>query len=181
MHEEFGRVLAVYFLGRGFYHIVMERPDLVTKLLQCSPINLKGSVAYLLKWDPSFDPTQALEKGEGLYPVIVTFPNLGQQYLPIVCTIASKLGTVLSDPRKDLGMPAKRILVSSLNGLPRKVMLPKQDVTLLEQRIEYVGLPNQCFFCRKKGTSSKKLQKGRISKSKCPMRHPIKHKTWGRN
>mgnify|MGYP000347210716 CR=1 FL=1 len=27
MHDELGRLLAVYFLGRGIYHIVMDRPD----------------------------------------------------------------------------------------------------------------------------------------------------------
>ena len=107
-------------------------------MLQCSPLDLNGSQAFFLPWDPGFDATKAIEKGGNFFPITVAFPNLRQQYIPMLSAIAAKIGMVLSDPRKEMGMPAKRIMVSSVARLPAKVLLPKQHGSLLEQRVEYV-------------------------------------------
>jgi succinate dehydrogenase/fumarate reductase-like Fe-S protein len=44
--------------------------------------------------------------------------------------------------------PSVRILVTGLDLLPEVIYLLTSDRKRLEQRVEYVGLPNQCFVCK---------------------------------
>ena len=53
------------------------------------------------------------------------------------------------------GMPSVKILISSTNLLPNIIQLPKPGGGSIIQKVEYVGLPNQCFTCKRMGHLAK--------------------------
>ncbi len=154
LQAEIGKVCEVHFMGRGFYHVELETPESVSKVLAMSPLDLRGARAVMYSWEPGFDPS-----GKMSFPITVIFPGIRREYFPMLTSVASKIGAVLEYSNNRLGLPSRRILVQSLSELPTKIFLPKVDGSKLEQKVEYVGLPNQCFYCRHVGHMAKECSK----------------------
>ena len=159
LQAEIGKVCEVHFMGRGFYHVELETPESVSKVLAMSPLDLRGARAVMYSWKPGFDPNHAIASGKMSFPITVIFPGIRHGYFPMLTSVASKIGAVKEYPNNRLGLPSRRILVQSLSELPTKVFLPKVDGSKLEQKVEYVSLPNQCFYCRQVGHMAKDCSK----------------------
>ena len=70
--------------------------------------------------------------------------------------------TMATRINKMSGFPSSRILVGSLENLPTKIMLPNEEGDFIEQKVDFAGLPRQCFSLSANGTLSQEL-----SKEKC--------------
>ena len=49
------------------------------------------------------------------------------------------------------GLPSIRVLVAGIDALLGVIHLPTYEGGRLEQIVQYLGLPNQCFHCKKLG------------------------------
>jgi hypothetical protein len=86
----------------------MESAKSVQTLIVASPLNLKGVKAMFYVWEPGFDPAQVLWKGA----FTIFFPNLFVEYMKMLGTIATKIGSVLGELPKLSKIPSRRILVT---------------------------------------------------------------------
>ena len=137
----------------------LETPESVSKVLAMSSLDLRGARVVIYSWEPGFDPNHAIASGKMSFPITVIFPGIRHEYFHMLTSVASKIGAVIKYPNNWLGLPPRRILVQSLSELPTKVFLPKVDGSKLEKKVEYVGLPNQCFYCRHVGHMAKECSK----------------------
>ena len=84
--------------------------------------------------------------------------NLPKEYISLLQVIGGELGIPLetldsmaSRISRANGMPLIKILVGGIENLPNNINLPTSGGSFLHQRVEYKGLPNQCFDCRGMG------------------------------
>ena len=125
-----------------------------------SPLALRSSRAHFRQWVHGFDPTDQVASSfvpleERGFPVTACFPGLCREYLP---QLGRALGTFVDSPRtaasvvaKAAGLPSVRVLVPDLAKLPQEIQLPTLTGGWVTQRVEFSGLPNQCFICRQVG------------------------------
>ena len=90
------------------------------------------------------------------------FPGLRREYLPLLPQMGRALGTFLKSPpsvasvvAKAAGLPLVRVLISDPAQLPSEISLPTLVGEWVSQRVEFLGLPNQFFACRKMGHLAK--------------------------
>ena len=153
----------VQTLGRGFYQIEFEASEAAAKVVLLSPLALGSARAQFRQWFHGFDPTgeaasSFVPPGERGFPVTACFPGLRKEYLPFLPQIGRALGTYLESPRsaasvvaKAAGLPSVRILIPDPAKLPSQIDLPTLAGGWVSQRVEFSGLPNQCFACREVG------------------------------
>ena len=156
-----GKIVDVQTLGRSFYQIEFEAPDMAARVLQLSPLTLRAGRAYFRPWRHGFDPTTEVVE-EASFPVSVCLPGLRREYLHLLPQIGGIFGVTLETPRtaasvaaKAAGLPSVRVLISDPSALPKEIFLPAASGAWFRQRVEYTGLPNQCFVCRKIGHLAK--------------------------
>ena len=79
--------------------------------------------------------------------------------MPFLEHIAGQSGLV-GRPREEkwlrrneslLHLPSVKVLMKSIDQLPQVVKLPTYGGKRMEQKIEFIGLPNQCFYCKQVG------------------------------
>ena len=152
-----GKIIDVQFLGHGFYHLELDTAESILIMLKANMINIRNAIACFMPWQPAFDPVQMLSSGHRLIPISVVFPRIPKEYMAVLPSIAARIGTVLP-PRvealeaKMSGYPSIRILVPSMENLPSQVLLPSiTGNSTFMQKLEYVGMPGQCFYCKQKG------------------------------
>ena len=155
-------------MGKGFYHVELETPDSVAKLLEHSPVDERGGRAFMMPWKQGFNPMDAILKGDRIIPITIVFLGLRKEYFPMIPAIAPRIGTLVKSQEtmaarlsRMSGLPSARMLVRSLENLPTKVILPNGEGPSIEQKIEFAGLPGQCFYCRQMGHLSKDYSKRR--------------------
>ena len=75
----------------------------------------------------------------------------------VLPSIIARIDTILP-PREEAletkltGYPSIRILVPSMENLPTQVLLASlTENSMFRQKLEYVGMPGQCFYCKQKG------------------------------
>ena len=90
--------------------------------------------------------------------VTMLFPGLSLEYNRLLPTIGNSFGMMLDEDltladrlKKQLGPPSIRLLVPDIDKLPSKVLIPGKNGMRIEQRIEVIGAPGQCFACKKFG------------------------------
>ena len=169
MHGLIGRIIDVQFMGRGFYHVELDTIESVGIMLEHSPLDVRGARAFVMPWKQGFNPVEAIRKGDRIFPLTIVFPGLRKEYLPMLEAIASRIGTVVRVQEsmamrlsKMSGFPSARILVESLENLPTKVRLPNEEGDFIEQKVEFAGLPGQCFYCRQMGHLAKNCPRRNI-------------------
>ena len=107
--------------------------------------------------------------GHHLTPVSIVFPRIPKEYMGVFLSIASRINTVLPPCEgafdvKITRFPCICILVPSIENLPPHVLLPSiSGSSMFMQRLEYVGMPEQCFYCRQESHVFKDCPK----KKKC--------------
>ena len=161
--SEVGKITDVQLLGRGFYQVEFESQEAAARVLQMSPLALRSSRAHFRQWVHGFDPTDQVASSfvpleERGFPVTACFPVLRREYLPHLPQLGRALGTYVDSPRtaasvvaKAAGLPSVRVLVPDLAKLPQEIQLPTLTGGWVTQRVEFSGLPNQCFICRQVG------------------------------
>ena len=156
-----GKIVDVQTLGRSFYQIEFEAPDMAARVLQLSPLTLRAGRAYFRPWRHGFDPTTEVVE-EPSFPVSVCLPGFRREYLHLLPQIGGIFGVTLETPRtaasvaaKAAGLPSVRVLISDPSALPKEIFLPAASGAWFRQRVEFTGLPNQCFVCRKIGHLAK--------------------------
>ena len=156
-----GKIVDVQTLGRSFYQIEFEASDMAARVLQLSPLTLRAGRAYFRPWRHGFDPTTEVVE-EASFPVSVCLPGLRREYLHLLPQIGGIFGVTLETPRtaasvaaKAAGLPSVRVLISDPSALPKEIFLPAASGAWFRQRVEFTGLPNQCFVCRKIGHLAK--------------------------
>ena len=55
--SEVGKIVDVQALGRGFYQVEFEAAESAAKVLQLSPLSLRGARAHFRPWFHGFNPT----------------------------------------------------------------------------------------------------------------------------
>ena len=161
---EVGKIADVQLLGRGFYQVEFETEESAARIIELSPLALRAARAHFRPWIHGFDPAAAdssssfIPKEERGFPVTVCLPGLRREYLPLLPQIGKTIGTLIETPRtaasvvaKAAGMPSVRVLIPDPALLPKEIQLPTLSGDWLTQRVEYSGLPNQCFICRQIG------------------------------
>lgn len=160
---EVGKIIDIQLLGRGFYQVEFESQEAAARVIQMSPLALRSSRAHFRQWTHGFDPTDQgsssfVPQEERGFPVTACFPGLRREYLPLLPPLGRALGTYVDSPRtaasvvaKAAGLPSVRILVPDLAKLPQEIQLPTLTGGWVAQRVEFSGLPNQCFICRQVG------------------------------
>ena len=88
----------------------------------------------------------------------VVFPGLQKEYIPFLEYIGSQLGMVIRTGERNKNknghlvlLPSVRILMNTIAHLPSFVNLPCIGGGKKEQRLQFIGLSNQCFYCKKMG------------------------------
>ena len=110
-----------------------------------------------MPWKPGFDPVEMLNSGHRLTPISMAFPRIPKEYMVVLPSIATRIGTVPPPREKALEMkltryPSIQILAPSIENLPTQVLLPSLTrKTIFMQKLEYVGMPGQCFYCKQQG------------------------------
>ena len=153
--DEIDNIISIQILGKGFYHLEMENTSSVTRLLASNPLDLNGSRAFFSPWKHGFSVEEAITTGEKLYPIHMFFPSLPPEFVPHIGKLGSLLGMVLEEKntmasmlKKIEGIPAVKILVTLTTKFPKGLLIPLMGGEILTQRVEFTGLPNQCFICR---------------------------------
>ena len=164
-----GRIRDVQFMGSGFYHVELDTMEAVGMMLAHSPLDVRGARAFVMPWKQGFDPKEAARKGDRIFPLTIVFPGLRKEYLPMLVAIASRIGTVM-DLKENMaarlskmsGFPSARILVGSLENLPTRIILPNSEGEYIEQKVEFAGIPGQCFYCRQMGHLAKDCPRRKV-------------------
>ena len=163
-------IKSIQFLGKGFYHIEFMQASTVQMILGMNPLDLRGAKAFFSPWQHGFNAEEAAKKGDKIFKITTIFPNLSPEYRSLLFNIGSQLGIpmeseeeVVSRTARANGMPSVRLLVSGTTTLPELIQLPTTGGGTIDQRIEYAGLPNQCFECRQLGHIAKQCP---LSRSK---------------
>ena len=101
--------------------------------------------------------------------VTMLFPGLSLEYNMLLPTIGNSFGMMLEEEltladrlKKHLGPPSIRLLVHDINKLPSKILIPGKNGIRIEQRIEVIGAPGQCFACKNLGHLKKNFPTRRI-------------------
>ena len=79
---------------------------------------------------------------------ISSIPNTNRSQIGMVI---NKRNTAEHNASNDGGIPSVNLLLTSLAELPIVIKLPTWDGGEMEQKLEFCGFPNQCFFCRQLG------------------------------
>ena len=152
-----GKIVDVQFLGHAFYHLELDTAESVVVMLNANTINIRNAIACFMPWKPGFDPVEMLNSGHRLTPISVVFPRIPKEYMAVLPSIAARIGTILPPREETIGMkltgyPSIRILVSSIENLPTQVLLPSlTGNSTFMQKLEYIGMPGQCFYCKQQG------------------------------
>ena len=160
---EVGKITDVQLLGRGYYQVEFVSQEAAARVIQMSPLALRSSRAHFRQWVHGFDPSAEssssfIPREDRGFPVTACFPGLRREYVPLLPQLGRALGTYIETPRtaasvvaKAAGLPSVRILVPDPAQLPQEIQLPTLTGDWLVQRVEFSGLPNQCFICRQVG------------------------------
>ena len=162
LHMEINVIKDVQFLGRGYYHIEFANTESVSMVLASNPLDLRGAQALFSPWYHGFNAQEAAKRDDKLFKVIAVFPNLPKEYIPFMSRIGDTIGRTLETEEtmaarlvRANGHPSVRILVAGVDALPTVILLPTSGGGKFSQVVEYAGLPNQCFVCRKIGHLAK--------------------------
>ena len=108
-----------------------------------------------MPWWHGFNVKDAMEKGEKLFQLTLAFPNIPSEFLSYLDKLGAQVGIPLDEKdtmanrlRRREGIPSIKVMVGSLQKLHRIVQIPLVGRGWLDQRIEYSGLPNQCYMCK---------------------------------
>ena len=157
-HSQIGGIKEVQALGKGFYQIILEDKDSASNLITLSPCQVRNTWLFMRKWTHGFNPEKAAQHEDSMKKVTMLFPGLSLEYNMLLPTIGNSFGMMLEEEltladrlKKHLGPPSIRLLVHDINKLPSKILIPGKNGIRIEQRIEVIGAPGQCFACKKLG------------------------------
>ena len=142
LHAVYGKdiscVAYVHFLGKGFYHVVPGSFDAILRVLDQSPLDLRGAKAFVRRWEQVFDPANALIKGNKISLTLV-FPRMRKAFISMVSRIASRFGMSIENPMtmatrlsKTMGMPSAKIVVDRMEMISKKIKLTAPDGKTME-------------------------------------------------
>ena len=151
----------------------LESETSSTRLRSMNPLNLHGARAFFTPWKHGFNVQEALESGEKLYQITLSFPGLPPEFLPYTKKLGNQVGLVLEEGntmatklKKGDGAPSIKVLASSTMRMPKVMQLPLLGGGFHNQRVEYTGLPNQCYICRNFGHIANSCPKKQNDKRK---------------
>ncbi|MCO5552308.1 hypothetical protein L7F22_005819 [Adiantum nelumboides] len=75
------------------------------------------------------------------------YPRLGS----LIGSVLESRPTTASIVARAASIPSVRVLVPHVTSLPKVIQLPLVGGGWVDQRVEYLGLPNQCFICKQVG------------------------------
>ena len=160
------QVVHVQMLGQGFYHVEFLEASSVKLVMHNNPVDMRGSLAFFSQWTQGFSPKEECKSGQMLGPVTMVMPGLRKEYLPFIEEIGKQVGIVVKKGKEQQdvksntsGSPSIRILLTSLERLPKVVVLPRWDGGVMDQRVEFIGLPDQCYYCKQIGHYLQDCQK----------------------
>ena len=168
-HSQLRGIKEVQPLGKGFYQIILEDKESATNLIALSPCQVRNTWLFMRKWTHGFNPEKAAQQDDSMKKVTMLFPGLSLEYNMLLPTIGNSFGMMLDEEltladrlKKHLGPPSIRLLVQDINKLPSKILIPGKNGMRIEQRIEVIGAPGQCFACKKLGHLKKNCPTRRI-------------------
>ena len=140
-----------------------EASKAIAKVVLLFPLALGSARVHFQTWHHRFDlasnaAVSFVPLRERGFPVTACFPSLCRKYLPLLPWMGRALGTFLeSSPSaasvvaKAAGLPSVRVIISDSARLPSEISLSTLAGDWISQCVEFSGLPNQCFACRKIG------------------------------
>ena len=105
-----GKIVDVQFLGHAFYHLELDIAESVVVMLNANVINIRNAIACFVPWKLGFDPVEMLNSRNRLTPIFVVFPRIPKEYMVVLPSIATRIGTVLP--------PREEALETKLTGYP---------------------------------------------------------------
>ena len=153
-----GKIIDIQPLGRNYYQVEFETAEMAAHVLTRSPLSLPSARAHFCAWHHAIDIAADPLAAAAGFPVSVCFPGLRKEYRALLPALGRSFGIVLEEPQtaasvvaKAAGLPSIRVLVPDPDALPTEIQLPTLAGSWIPQRVEYSGLPNQCFVCRQIG------------------------------
>ena len=146
------QVVHVQMLGQGFYHVEFLEASSVKLVMHNNPVDMRESLAFFSQWTQGFSPKEACKSGEMLVPVMMVMPGLRKEYLPFIEEIGKQVGIVVKKGKEQQDVKSNTSGSSSIRILLTKVVvLPRWDGGVMDQRVEFIGLPDQCYYCKQIG------------------------------
>ncbi|KAH7280153.1 hypothetical protein KP509_37G053700 [Ceratopteris richardii] len=99
-----------------------------------------------------------------MYPITEACPGMQKEFIPFVEHIANQIGIVWRNDKKE-GLPI-RVLVKTDAQLPYIIQLPEWNGGVLEQKVQFIGLQDQCFYCKQIGHYIQDRQKHKGNRGK---------------
>ncbi|MCO5615068.1 hypothetical protein L7F22_069356 [Adiantum nelumboides] len=149
-------VKTIQDLPKNQYIIVFKTPEMAFKVLSSGHWLVRASPLCLFRWNKDYNPEKdALVR----FPVWVEFPNLPLHYHNHLRVIGSALGKVLGGRAQGDYIPSwhPQALIE-MNVYNSSITIALDDGESFKQPIVYKYLPNACFHCGAKDTSSGNAQ-----------------------
>ena len=166
LQAEIGRIEDVQFLGRGYYHVEFQDEASVQVLLAMKFVDIRGAWVKFQEWKHGFDPMR--ETQHDFLVITASFPGLPKECHHLLHQLGALIGVVLdayihNKDGKIFGIPTVKLLCTRGKPLPEYVKLPCLEIGGCGKRQKnlYVGLPNQCFVCKRMGHLAKECSLSR--------------------
>jgi len=155
--------VSVMLLTRGFLLILFEDEEGATSTKKLATVEWNGLSLSFSRYNPNFDANAQGAEALLAHTVKVQFPNLHDQFRNerALTIMASKLGEMLDIEAIDSYIkrpagPMVSIEVKDIAKLARYIRIPSMAkgaafTDMIQQKILYSGLPNQCRKCHRFG------------------------------
>jgi hypothetical protein len=155
--------VSVMLLTRGFFLILFEDEEGATSTKKLATMEWNGLSLSFSRYNPNFDANAQGVEALLAHTIKVQFPNLHDQFRNerTLTIMASKLGEMLDIKATDSYIkrpagPMVSIEVKDIAKLARYIRIPSMAkgaafTDMIQQKILYSGLPNQCRKCHRFG------------------------------
>jgi hypothetical protein len=142
--------------ANNVFEVTFNHTDGKIHALKQADLTCESENIYFSSWRPHFDAKQTHATDSLDHPVWMQIVDLCQvlREEKSMCTIGEQIGQVILIDTSEAYMaklfgPRIRLLIRDLDSLPSAIRIPRLDGEgIVEYKLEFNGLPNQCRRCR---------------------------------